>query len=262
MNTRVIAEFVWHWNCNSFDVLTTQRLGRKNRNNFRTMSAKAAQAVQAGRVNYGLYATKSDDRLNEVVCMTEDFSMENDRRGSQRFKISAPLTVVAGRQEISAFTRDLSNRGVYFFVSLQDSALIERDFEFLIEMPSEITLSSSCRIRCQGRVIRKEMTTKDLTGAGIAAEILDYSILRDAIGNGLEFAQAQDAVVYEPAFYYVDELVVAARVSGEHEETRINQIANGVIDDSFHNFAVAELEAHPDSMDDGGAGVEVEVIAY
>ena len=164
-------------------MLTTQRLGRKNQNNLRTISAKAVQAVQAGRVSYGLYATECDDRLNEVVCMTEDFSMENDRRGSHRFKISAPLTVVAGGQEISAFTRDLSNRGVYFFVSLSDSALIERDFQFLIEMPSEITLSSSCRIRCQGRVVRKEMMMKNLTGAGIAAEILDYSILRDAVAS-------------------------------------------------------------------------------
>jgi hypothetical protein len=111
--------------------------------------------------------------------MTEDFTT-NDRRGSQRFKISAPLTVLVGGDEISAFTRDLSNRGVYFYLALPDSALIDRDFEFLIEMPSEITLSSSCRIRCRGRLVRKEMTSRNVSGAGVAAEILDYSILRDA----------------------------------------------------------------------------------
>jgi hypothetical protein len=121
------------------------------------------------------------DILNEAVCMTEDFAAGNDRRTSQRFKISAPLTVIVGNQEISAYTRDLSNRGVYFYLGLSDSALIDREFEFLIEMPSEITLTSNCQIRCQGRLIRKEMTSRNLTGAGIAAEILDYSILRDAM---------------------------------------------------------------------------------
>ncbi len=124
------------------------------------------------------------ENFDEAVCMTEELTTANERRGSQRFRISAPLTVIAGDHEISAYTRDLSNRGVYFYLSLADSALIDRDFEFLIEMPSEITLSSSCRIRCKGKLIRKEMTSRNLTGAGIAAEILDYSILRDAATVG------------------------------------------------------------------------------
>jgi hypothetical protein len=123
------------------------------------------------------------DISNETVRMTEDFAASNDRRGSQRFRISAPLTVIAGEREISAFTRDLSNRGVYFYLSLADSALLDRDFEFTIEMPSEITLTSNCRIRCRGKLVRKEMTSRNLTGAGVAAEILDYAILRDAIAT-------------------------------------------------------------------------------
>ncbi len=121
--------------------------------------------------------------MNEVVRMTEETATATERRGSQRFRISAPLTVIAGDREISAYTRDLSNRGVYFYLSLADSALIDRDFEFLIEMPSEITLSSSCQIRCRGKLVRKEMTSRNLTGAGIAAEILDYSILRENLST-------------------------------------------------------------------------------
>lgn len=123
-----------------------------------------------------------DDRLaGQKVTMVEDTTTAAiDRRGSQRFRISAPLTVVAGEHEIQAYTRDLSNRGVYFFVTLPDSTLIERDFEFLIDMPSEITLTTSCRIRCRGKLLRREVTARNLTGAGIAAEIMDYSILRDA----------------------------------------------------------------------------------
>jgi hypothetical protein len=162
-------------------VSTTPSLGRRNRNYFGEVSPKAAQAVQTGQVQHRSHARADIESLNEAVCMTEDFAAENDRRGSQRFKISAPLTVIVGSNEISAFTRDLSNRGVYFYLSLSDSALIDRDFDFLIEMPSEITLSSSCRIRCRGRLVRKEMTSRNLTGAGIAAEILDYSILRESV---------------------------------------------------------------------------------
>jgi hypothetical protein len=126
-----------------------------------------------------------DERLfDETVPMTQDTTTTaDDRRSSQRFKISAPLTVIAGEHEIPAYTRDLSNRGVYFYLTLQDSTLIDKDFEFLIEMPSEITLTTSCRIRCRGKLLRKEVTSRNLTGAGIAAEILDYSILRDSVAK-------------------------------------------------------------------------------
>ena len=121
---------------------------------------------------------RSDSKTVRMVHDTTNTTSE--RRSSQRFKISAPLTVVVGENEIPAYTRDLSNRGVYFYLTLPDSTLIDLDFEFLIEMPSEITLSTSCRIRCRGKLVRKEVTSRNLTGAGIAAEILDYSISRDA----------------------------------------------------------------------------------
>lgn len=129
--------------------------------------------------------TFGDRFFGQMLTMADDTTAsENERRGSQRFKISAPLTVIAGEHEIQAYTRDLSNRGVYFYVTLPDSTLIERDFEFLIDMPSEITLTTSCKIRCRGKLLRREVTARNLTGAGIAAEILDYSILRDAAIGG------------------------------------------------------------------------------
>jgi hypothetical protein len=119
--------------------------------------------------------------LNETVRMTPDMTTANDKRVSQRFKISAPLTVIVGDREIPAYTRDLSNRGVYFYLALADSAMIDRDFEFLIDMPPEITLSTRCRIRCRGRAVRKESALMSLTG--VAAMILDYSILREAVST-------------------------------------------------------------------------------
>ncbi|MFZ1086042.1 MAG: PilZ domain-containing protein [Terracidiphilus sp.] len=101
-----------------------------------------------------------------------------DRRERQRFGISAPLTVFAGQDEISGFTRDLSNRGVYFYLDTNNAAPLGEDFEFLVELPPEITLSTCCSIRCQGRIVRTDDTSRQMTG--IAAEILHYSIQREA----------------------------------------------------------------------------------
>jgi hypothetical protein len=161
-------------------VFIIERHVGKARRDVRRANLKGAQIMQVGLLHSRSNTTLSNESSTEAVCMTEDFAAGNERRGSQRFKISAPLTVIVGGHEISAYTRDLSNRGVYFYLGLSDSALIDQEFEFLIEMPSEITLTSSCRIRCRGRLVRKDMTTKNLTGAGVAAEILNYSILRDA----------------------------------------------------------------------------------
>ena len=100
------------------------------------------------------------------------------QREGHRFGINAALTVMMGQREIPGFTRDLSNRGVYFYLDLTDNALIGGNFEFLVELPPEITLSTCCSVRCEGRVLRTERTSGQLTG--IAAEILHYSIQREA----------------------------------------------------------------------------------
>lgn len=110
--------------------------------------------------------------------MTSNLQSANDRRERPRFEINAPLTVMIGKREIPGFTRDLSNRGVYFYLDLTGSAPINGDFEFLVELPPEITLSTCCSIRCQGHVVRTDDTSRQLTG--IAAEILHYSIQREA----------------------------------------------------------------------------------
>ena len=110
--------------------------------------------------------------------MKEDIKTARDQRGGKRFKINAPITLFIGDREIPAYTRDLSDRGVYFYLSLTDGAQIKPEFDFTVELPPEITLSTYCQIRCKGRAVRKEGTDLNLTG--IAAEILEYSIRREA----------------------------------------------------------------------------------
>jgi hypothetical protein len=107
------------------------------------------------------------------------FDVEKERRNRRRFSVNAPVTVLVGGQEISAYTRDLSNRGIYFFLSTPDSALIGGELEFVVELPPEITLSTCCQIRCQGKAVRTESVSANLVG--VAAEILSYSICREVL---------------------------------------------------------------------------------
>jgi hypothetical protein len=101
----------------------------------------------------------------------------DNRRRTQRFQIKAPLTLSVGDREISGFTRDLSNKGVYFYVGAGDQPQRGDELDFVVELPPEITLSNSCLIRCRGRVARTELTLRNETG--IAAEILEYRILNE-----------------------------------------------------------------------------------
>ena len=111
--------------------------------------------------------------------MKQDLESAEERRGNQRFRVSAPLTVILGDREIPAYTRDLSNRGMYFYMASTGDRHLKGDFEFLVELPPDITLSTSCLIRGQARIIRKENMSRNLTGMGVAAEILGYSISRE-----------------------------------------------------------------------------------
>lgn len=103
----------------------------------------------------------------------ENLTELNERRRRPRFTLNAPLTIVMGNRTISGYTRNVSDRGVYFYLD-PDCHDIDDEFEFVLELPPDITLSNWCPIRCKGRLVRKDQTSSDLTG--IAAEILQYSI--------------------------------------------------------------------------------------
>lgn len=67
-------------------------------------------------------------------------------------------------------------------------------------------------------------------------------------------------MVGEPALAHVDEPVIAFGIGWQQEEAGIDEIADRVINNAFHYFAIEELQPHPYSMDDGRAGVEVETL--
>ena len=100
-----------------------------------------------------------------------------DRRSRPRFEIRAPLTIFAKEREIPAFTRDISNKGVFFNISTADAPSVGEVVEFVIELPAEVTLSESCRIQCQGRVLRIIETSWN--EAGVATELFRYAFVSD-----------------------------------------------------------------------------------
>jgi hypothetical protein len=113
--------------------------------------------------------------------MSEAESTVKNRRGKERYRVHSPVTVVMGDRRVPAFTRDLSNRGAYFFVGVADTPDLSQEIEFVIELPPEITLSGWCKIRCQGRVLRVEPTSWNETG--VAVEIVRHSMV-DAADEG------------------------------------------------------------------------------
>jgi len=76
--------------------------------------------------------------------------------------------------ETSTESRDVSSRGVYFF--LQKDVKEGSPVEILLTLPNEITLAGPVRVRCLGRVQRTE--SRDEGAVGVVAAIERYEFLR------------------------------------------------------------------------------------
>ncbi len=102
----------------------------------------------------------------------------SERRSAQRFHIKLPLVVrwTSGSAigEASTESKDVSSRGVYFFLpkEIKEGSPIE----ILLTLPHEITLAGPVRVRCLGRIQRTE---SDVAGkVGVVAAIERYEFLR------------------------------------------------------------------------------------
>src|SRR5258706_11563628 len=77
----------------------------------------------------------------------------SERRTTQRFSMRLPLTVRwttgAAVGETSTESRDVSSRGVYFFLSkdVREGSPVE----ILLTLPNEITMAGALQVRCLGR---------------------------------------------------------------------------------------------------------------
>jgi hypothetical protein len=102
---------------------------------------------------------------------------EHEKRATRRFALRLPVAVTCaneGSQEKTAQTRDVSARGICFYV---DSAIAPGSvIEFTLTLPPEITLTESIRVRCKGKVVRVD----DGDGrVAVAAVIDEYEFLAE-----------------------------------------------------------------------------------
>jgi hypothetical protein len=102
---------------------------------------------------------------------------EPEKRATRRFALRLPVAVTYsenGSQQKNAQTRDVSARGICFYV---DSAIAPGSaIEFTLTLPPEITLTESIRVRCKGKVVRVD----DGDGkVAVAAVIDEYEFLAE-----------------------------------------------------------------------------------
>src|SRR3989442_14863309 len=105
---------------------------------------------------------------------------EREKRSTRRFALRLPVSVTYadnGSQEKAAQTRDVSARGICFYV---DSAIAAGSaIEFTLVLPPEITLTESIRVRCKGKVVRVDNGGPEGKVA-VAAVIDEYEFLSEA----------------------------------------------------------------------------------
>jgi hypothetical protein len=122
----------------------------------------------------------SNDSIWSRTCTNTSVPMNcatDTRRKLPRFGMQLPLEVKAGdSMKMEAITRDLSARGVYFF--LERDALFDRTVEFTVIFPKEVTGHSNLMVRCVGSVLRVEASENGKIG--VAAEIQRYEFLKTA----------------------------------------------------------------------------------
>jgi hypothetical protein len=104
---------------------------------------------------------------------------QDNKRATRRFALRLPVSVTyseGGVQEKSAQTRDVSARGICFYV---DSAIAAgANIEFTLTLPPEITLTESIRVRCKGKVVRVDEGGNEGRVA-VAAVIDEYEFLSE-----------------------------------------------------------------------------------
>lgn len=103
---------------------------------------------------------------------------QSEKRANRRFSLDLPVVVKFlenGTYEVSGRTRDVSSRGVFFYVNseIREGASIE----FIMTLPSEITLTDPIRVQCTGKVVRVDRGAGE---QGVAVAIDKYDFVRES----------------------------------------------------------------------------------
>jgi len=102
-----------------------------------------------------------------------------EKRSTRRFVLDLPISVKfldSQTHDASGHTRDVSSRGVFFYT---ESNMNEgTSIEFVMTLPSEVTLTEPIRVHCTGTVVRVD--DPSAAEQGIAVAIEKYDFVREA----------------------------------------------------------------------------------
>ncbi|MGA9530216.1 MAG: PilZ domain-containing protein [Terriglobales bacterium] len=106
-------------------------------------------------------------------------TQDKEKRSTRRFPLRLPVNVRYGEgaEEHEGQTRDVSARGICFFV--ESGIQAGSPIDFTLTLPPEITLSESIRVHCKGRVVRVEGSSVPAGKMAVAAVIEEYEFLTD-----------------------------------------------------------------------------------
>ena len=99
-----------------------------------------------------------------------------DKRRARRFPMTLPVALSGSGEttEGGVQTRDVSSGGVYFEIG--EAPQPGSRMEFVLTLPTEITLAGPVRVRCLGKVVRVDRGVG--RRVGVAATIDRYEFLR------------------------------------------------------------------------------------
>ena len=100
---------------------------------------------------------------------------QTEKRSTRRFSLELPVKLVDHEHGVvTAQTRDVSSRGVYIYLESEIAEGVP--VEFVMTLPTEITLADPIRVRCSGRVLRVE---KAAARQGVAVSIDRYDFVSE-----------------------------------------------------------------------------------
>src|SRR5258707_3163522 len=88
---------------------------------------------------------------------------------TRRFSLDLPISVKFldnGKRELAGHTRDVSSRGVFMYLDTEITTGAR--IEFVMTLPTEITLSDPIRVRCTGKILRVDKAAHE---QGVAVAI-------------------------------------------------------------------------------------------
>ena len=116
-----------------------------------------------------------------LVMSMEHANQGAEKRRARRFPMALPVALMRPGEttEEPVQTRDISSGGIYF--QMAEAPQPGSRMEFILTLPSEITLTGPVQIRCFGKVLRVDRGGS--RQIGVAATIERYEFLRMAPGK-------------------------------------------------------------------------------